>query len=74
MDKLVQAINISGTTHIIISKIDVLEKVNIFKYFYQSHLTTCKSLLNLMQMIRIILNQNCPLLKSMNFSNNPETI
>ena len=35
-DKLVEAINKSGTTDIIISKIDVLEKVNSFKLIFNN--------------------------------------
>lgn len=31
IDKLRQAINISGTTHLVISKIDVFEKLNLYK-------------------------------------------
>ena len=45
LDKLIQAINISGTTHLIISKVDIVKKVNVFKYYYQGELITCDSLL-----------------------------
>ena len=32
MDKLIRAINASGTTHVIISKVDIFEKIGKFRY------------------------------------------
>lgn len=36
VDKLITAINVSGTTDLIISKVDILEKANIFKFIYNN--------------------------------------
>lgn len=38
LDKLIEAINITGCTNIIISKCDILEKANIYKLFYENKL------------------------------------
>jgi adenylosuccinate synthase len=38
LDKLIEAINITGCDNIIISKCDILEKVGIFKLFYKNKL------------------------------------
>ena len=74
LDLLIKAVNISGTTHIIISKVDVLEKAKVYKYYHKNKLNSCLSLENLMFTIRKILLDSCLLLKCINFSDNPETI
>lgn len=74
MNKLIKAINISGCTNIIISKIDILEKINIFKYYYQDKLYNFSSLLELQNNIENLLEKKCELLCDIRFSNNPETI
>jgi adenylosuccinate synthase len=38
LDKLIEAINISGCNNIVISKCDILEKVDIYKLFYKGQL------------------------------------
>ena len=42
LDKLIEAINISGTTKIIISKCDILKNLNIFKFYYNGKLIIFK--------------------------------
>lgn len=74
MDKLIEAINITGTTHIIISKVDVLVKVKIFKYIYMEKIHTCKDIEEIMNNITVILSYKCPRLTNIYFSNNKETI
>ena len=44
LDKLIQAINMSGTTHLIISKVDIVDEVGVFKYYFQNTLHTCDNL------------------------------
>lgn len=44
LDKLIQAINISGTTHLIISKVDIVDVVGIFRYYFQNTLHNCDNL------------------------------
>ena len=74
MDKLIEAINITGTTHIIISKVDVLVKVKIFKYIYMGKIHTCKDIEEIMNNITVIFSYKCPRLTNIYFSNNKETI
>lgn len=59
VDKLVQAIQISGTTHVIVSKNDVLEEVGVFKYFYDGDLKTCVDLKTMQAEITDILQTQC---------------
>ena len=44
LDKLVKSINISGTTDVIISKVDVLEIISVFKYIWNEKIIVRKSL------------------------------
>jgi len=71
LDKLIQAINISGTTDIIISKIDIIEKVNIYKYYYQDQLIISENINTFQDEITNILLNNSKFLKNVIFSNNP---
>ena len=74
VDKLIRAINLSGTTHIIISKVDVVEELGIYKYFLNNSLIECESLKEMKEELESILNGSCRLLKNIRFSNNPETV
>ena len=74
MDKLIEAINISGTTDIIISKIDVLEKVNQWKFYFKNELTQVYNKIEMVTKIKILLGMNCPLLQNIIFSDSPESI
>lgn len=44
LDEVVRAANVNGTTHVIISKIDVLEQVGQYKLYYDNHIHTCMDL------------------------------
>ena len=44
LDKLIQAINMSGTTHLIMSKIDIVCEVGVFKYYFQGILHECSDI------------------------------
>jgi adenylosuccinate synthase len=71
LDKLIEAINISGTTHVIISKIDVLEIINKFK------LNNGISFINIADMKSYIndkINNNCHLVQKIIYSDSPKSI
>jgi len=74
LNKLINAINISGTTDIIISKVDVLEKLNFYKLFYINYLQVFETMNDMKNFIREILNNNCPLLVNIIYSDNVENI
>jgi len=44
LDKLIQAINMSGTTHLIMSKVDIICEVGVFKYYFQGILHECSDI------------------------------
>ena len=73
LDKLVKSINISGTTIVIISKIDVLITINLFKLFFNKQLVEFKSLTLMKEYIKNVLKSNCNIDKII-YSGNVETI
>ena len=44
LDRLIQAINMSGTTHLIISKVDIAVDVGVFKYYLHNTLYVCNDM------------------------------
>lgn len=74
LDKLITAINISGVTEIIISKVDVLEKVGKYKLFFNKDLMSFESILNMKEFIETTLLKECGFLKLVMFSSNVEDI
>ena len=74
VDKLITAINKTGTTHIIISKTDILIKVKLFKFYYNNDLKIFDNLEEMTTDLTNILKKNCILLGEISYSNNHETI
>ncbi len=74
LDKLIEAIRISGSTIIIMSKTDVLENVHLFKLFKENQLVTYASLLEMTTDIEYTIHFQCPMVRQVVFSNNVEHI
>jgi len=74
LDKLIHAINTTGTTDIIISKVDVLEKVNLFKLISNKRLLFFNSIDSMKENINKDLTHNCKYLKNIIYSDNVEFI
>ena len=73
--KLIDAINISGTTDLIISKIDVFDSLNVYKLYYNDELMTFNDKAAIATFITSTLNTQCShYLKEIIFSNNPHEI
>ena len=53
---------------------DVLKKVNVFKYYFKKTLKQVFDLKLMETDLTLILKFNCPLLKQICFSNSPEEI
>ena len=71
LDYMIDAINISGTTHLIISKIDILEKLKLFKLYYKSIIINFDTINEMKHFISEILITECKMIKKIMFSNNP---
>ena len=74
LDKLINAIQISGTNIIIISKIDILEDVKLFKLFHNNQLIRFETLKLMKLYIKDALLTNCPLLTKIVYSECKENI
>ena len=75
LNKLIDAINISGTTDLILSKIDIFEKLNIYKLYYNNKLQSFNNMNEMQQFISNILSLNCSsILQNISYSNNPYSI
>ena len=74
LDKLILAINISGTTDIIISKVDVLEKVGKFKYIVDDRILACNSMEEMKKTISTKLKKECCFLNNIIYSGDLEVI
>ena len=74
LDLLVKAINISGTTHVIISKVDILEKLCMYKLLYNNKIITFDTIDSLKKFITGILISKCLFIKDIVFSSNPYKI
>jgi adenylosuccinate synthase len=75
VSKLLKAINISGVTHLIISKVDILQELNICKYYYKNTLISCDSIDELQdQITNILRKEGSNHLIEIIYSSNPERI
>ena len=74
MDKLIKSINISGTNIIIVSKIDIMKKIGIYKYYYKEEIISYNNFEEFKENIINILKVNCELCKEIYFSGNPYVI
>ena len=74
LDKLIKSVNLSGCTNLIISKVDILEKLSLFKFYYKENLIICKTLIEMESKVENILESSCGFLREIKFSDNPRTI
>jgi len=74
VDKLIQSINITGSTNLVISKIDILRELGVFKMYYRNELLVFETIEKMMCHLEKILENKCELLLEIRFSDNPETI
>jgi len=74
LDKLIQAINISGTTQLIMSKGDILDKAKLYRLIFDGVLVECKNMNEMKETISSLLRTSCPLLCNIVYSTNPESV
>lgn len=74
IDTIIKAANINGVTHLIVNKVDVLEKVGFYKFTYEgvNFDTTDKS--KFIEWFNTLVRKSCPQIKSIIFSEKAETI
>ena len=74
LDLLIKSINISGTTHIVISKIDIFNDMDELKIYFNNEYVIFKKLSDLLQFVRTHLYKNCCFLRKILYSDNPKSI
>ena len=74
LDRLILSTNITGTTHLIINKCDILEKLNIFRIIYNGKLAQFNNLTDMCSFIEARIQDNCPLTQVTTFSSSPENL
>lgn len=74
MNKLIKSINISGTTHVIISKIDIFEQLNLYKLINNNNIVIFNSIVELKDYLNNKIYKNCIWVKNIIYSNNVEYV
>ena len=74
INKLIQALYYSGTTELIISKIDILEEVNIFKYIYNNEICSFDSIELMIESIIKLINESNNYVSNILLSRSPKEI
>ncbi len=71
LNKLIYAINTSGVNIVIISKIDILEKVNLYKLYNNNNIVNFENLENMKTYIKKKIELDCRSVTSIFFSDSP---
>jgi len=74
LNLLIRAINITGTTHLVISKCDIIDKLGQFKIYFNNSLESFSSLKEMIDFINSKVREKAPLLESIKFSYSPKEI
>lgn len=74
LNALINSINLTGTTHLVISKCDILFELGIFPVFKDEKLIHFKGLKQMQTEIVRVIKHDCPLIQDIIFSSSPETI
>ena len=74
LDKLIEAIQVSGTTNVVINKCDILEEAGFYNLFYKKKLVTFPSMAYMKAFIRLSIQLLCEDCNEVYFSSSPETI
>jgi len=74
VDKLIKALHYSGTTDLIISKIDILEKVKVYKYIYKEQIYIFSSSEELLDSLKKIIKENNNYVSNIILSRSPKKI
>ena len=74
LDKLIDAINISGTTILIVSKVDVMEIVGIYKLIHNESIQCFNCLQSMKKYIDSTLRKKCPLMETIIYSSSKESL
>ena len=74
LDMLISAINMTGTTHLVISKCDIINELGHFKLSYGGRLVRFLSLDEMISFVETKIRDNSSLIEYIKFSYSPEVI
>ena len=74
LDMLIRAVNITGTTNLVISKCDIINELGHFKLSYGGRLVRFLSLDEMISFVETTIRNNSPLVEYVKFSYSPEVI
>jgi adenylosuccinate synthase len=74
LDMLINAIRVTGTTHLVVSKCDVIKKLGQFKLSYGGRLISFSSLEEMINFIDINVRNSSSLIEVIKFSYSPKVI
>jgi adenylosuccinate synthase len=74
LDDLIKSANINGVTHLVVNKVDVLEKVGLFKLIYKNELINFVDKEFFKLFFENNIKNNCSLIREIIFSESAETI
>ena len=74
LNKLIKAINITGTTDLIINKCDIISQLDIYKLYYKNELKTFQTFDEMKLYVESEIGRTCPMINSQVYSYSPEFI
>lgn len=74
LTRLISAVNVTGTTHLVISKCDVLKDVGVYRLFEHGKVREFKSLNQMNAYVRTTVMDSCPRVLDIKFSFDPTVI
>ena len=76
LNKLIEAVNVSGTSHLVISKTDIIQnpEINTYKFIYSQKLMVYDSLEKMTETLNSFLMLLCPNLTDIIYSNRPDAL
>lgn len=74
LDKLIYATNMSGVTDLIVSKVDIIKQINIYKLFFEDHLVIFENFIEMQQFIDIKIKTSCKFIENIIYSEDLESL
>ncbi len=74
LNMLISAINLSGTTNLVVSKCDVIDELGKFKLFYNDELVWFNNLHDMCNFITANVTASCEMISEIRYSSSPREI
>lgn len=71
LDKMIKAIKLTGTTCLVVSKLDILDKLTLFKLYYNNDLMEFETLIKMCEFLETTIKSRCKLIIKIVFSDSP---